>query len=135
MPSERELIEQVLAAYNEKGPGAVIDYLEAEDAIARDFGALVQPDFPNGGEWPGIEGYNEMTRTWLEVWDEFKVIPNSYEQVSDGRWLIGVTQRARSPSGAEVEAPFFYTFKFTDGGVSEFGIWGDRAQAEERLKA
>jgi hypothetical protein len=135
VPSEREIVEVVLAKYNEEGPSAPVEWLQAHDALDPDFGAVVQSDTPNGGEWHGAAGYNEMTRTWLEVWEEFKIIPHSYEELSSGRWLVPATQWARSHAGAEVEGEFFYSFKFTEGRMSEFGIWAERAQAEERLKA
>lgn len=74
--------------------------------MSPDFGARVQPDGPNGGDWPGVEGYRRMVDTWMEVWDSFRVVP-----------------------------AFVYTSLFVDGKLARIGIWNDETLAREDLEA
>lgn len=110
-----------------------MDVMRSNDALAEDFVAKVQPENPNGGEWSGVDGYLAVNTAWTEVWEDFSVDLNEVEQVAEGAWLCHVLQRATTGGGGEVEAPHFYTFAFSDGRLSRFGIWTDETQARDEL--
>lgn len=131
--SERfvDLTRRGFRAYNESGPAAFIDLLEREKMIHPEFMFHVQEDLPNGGDWPGVEGYTEMTRTWLEVWDDFEIEPHEYIEMGDAL-LVPITQRAVAHgSGIEVTAEFFYVLLFTDGKLEQVRLYSDRELAEQ----
>lgn len=128
-------MERGLRAFNASGPTAFIDLLVRLDAIHPDFLMSIQPDLPNAGEWRGIAGFYEMARNWLEVWDEFKVYPLEVIELSEGRFLVPVKQRAVAKgSGMEIGGEFFYTMEFRDGRVSHIGLYADRSPAERALE-
>ena len=128
---EIELIRRGFQVYNEAGPSAFIDFLVREDAIHPDFVFHIQEDLPNGGDWPGIEGFNEMTRSWLEAWEEFKVEPHEFIEVGDESLLVPIRQRAIARgSGIEVAGEFVYVIIFRDGKVVQTRLYSDREQAE-----
>lgn len=132
---ERELVEGVFETFNAKGGDAVLDFLRENDALSPDFGARVQPSVPNGGDWPGLEGYRRMVRAWMEAWDTFRIVPREIEEVAEGRWLARVTQSATSPAGMVLDAPeFIYTCLFVDGKLARIGIWNDEGLARADLR-
>ena len=135
MASERELVEGVFATFNANGGDAVIEYLREHDALSAGFMARVQPNAPNGGDWPGVEGYRRMVEIWMEAWDTFQIVPREIEEVGEGCWLACVTQSATSRAGADVEARFLYTCLFADGKLARLGIWNDEVLAREDLSA
>ena len=99
--------------------------------IHPDFLFHIQEDLPNGGDWVGIEGYNRMTRSWLEAWDEFGIEPDEFIPVTRDGILIPVRQRARAhASGLEVEGQFIYVLLFRDEKVEQIHLYADRAQAD-----
>lgn len=134
MPGERELVEGVFESFNTKGGEAVLDYLREHDALSPEFSSRVQPNAPNGGDWPGVEGYRRMVEAWMEAWNTFQVVPREIEEVGEGRWLARVTQSATSPAGAVLDDPhFIYTCLFVDGKLVRIGIWNDEALARADL--
>lgn len=136
MPSERELIEGLFEAFNSEGSEALLDYLREHHALSPDFSSRVQPNAPNGGDWPGVEGYRRMVEAWMEAWDTFRIAPREIEEVAEGCWLARVTQSATSPAGFSLDDPnFFYTCLFVDGKLTRIGIWNDETLAREDLVA
>jgi hypothetical protein len=128
---EIDLARRGIQAYNDTGPSGFLDLLVREDAIDPDFLFHVQDDLPNGGDWPGIEGFNEMTRSWLEAWEEFKVEPHEFIEVGEDSLLLSITQRAVARgSGIEVAGEFFYLLIFREGKVEQMRLYSDRERAE-----
>jgi hypothetical protein len=126
-----ELARKLFEAYDEEGPGGVIDFLAKVERIHPDFLFHVQEDLPNGGDWRGIEGYTEMSRTWLEAWTEFRVDPHEFIEITEESLLVPLTQRAVARgSGIEVAGEFFYVLLFRDGKVEQVRLYSDRGQAE-----
>ncbi len=131
LEKEIDLARRGIQAYNDTGPSGFVDLLVREDAIDPDFLFHVQDDLPNGGDWPGIEGFNEMTRSWLEAWEEFKVEPHEFIEVGEDSLFISITQRAVARgSGIEVAGEFFYLLVFREGKVEQMRLYSDREQAE-----
>jgi hypothetical protein len=134
--SERELVEGLFEAFNAEGGEAVIAYLREHDALSPDFRARVQPNAPNGGDWPGADGFRRMVEAWMEAWNSFRIVPREIEEVGEGRWLLRVTQVASSPAGADLEDPYFiYTCLFADGKLVRIGIWTEEDLARADLDA
>lgn len=116
-------------AYNADGPDGFIEHLERGDALHPDFLAHVQDDLPNGGDWRGVEGFNEMASTWLDAWDTFTVSPHEFDEVREGVVLVPLTQTAAA-RGMEVAAEFFYLFLIRDDKLAQVHIYADRDRAE-----
>jgi ketosteroid isomerase-like protein len=131
----RELIPEFFAAYNEGGATGFIDYLVERDALHPDLVMEIQRDAPNGGQWRGPEGFRDMSRRWLEVWEEFEILPEEDPiEVAEGRYVVPVRQRvvARG-SGLEIEESFIYTVEFAEGRVWRIGLFVDRPRADRYL--
>ena len=116
-------------AYNADGPGGFIEHLERDDALHPDFLAHVQEDLPNGGDWRGVEGFNQMTSTWLEAWDTFTLSPHEFVEVGQGAVLVPLTQAAAA-RGMELAGEFFYLFLIRDDKLAQAHIYADRERAE-----
>lgn len=116
--------------YNAEGPGAFIQHFRKDDMLHPDFLAHVQDDMPNGGDWPGVEGFNEMTSTWLEAWDTFTVRPHEFREVGEEAVLVPLTQTAVARNGMELAGEFFYLFLIRDDRLAQLHIYGDRERAE-----
>ena len=133
--TRREIARKGFEVYNERGPDAFIDYLVGIDMIHPDFLFHVQEDLPNGGSWPGIKGYNQMTGIWLDAWAEFKIEPHEFIEASTDAILIPVRQHAvAAGSGMEVDGEFIYVMLFRDGRVSEIHLYADRAAADRAIE-
>jgi hypothetical protein len=131
-----ELVRDGFRTFNEGGAPAFIDYLTRMDAIGPGFEMKVQEDAPNGGTWRGLDGFNEMVRTWLEAWEEFEVFPEKPIEFATDRYIVPARQRvvARG-SGMELEERFFYTFEFAEGRVERIGLFIERPLAEAHLSS
>lgn len=130
----KELVERCFRAFNEGGASAFIDYLVSRDALAPDFVMAIQADAPNGGEWHGAAGFEEMARTWLEAWEVFEIQPDELIELAPGRILVPVHQRAVTRgSGLELNERFFYTVRLVDGRFQRMGLFNERSLAEAEL--
>jgi ketosteroid isomerase-like protein len=128
---ELELLRRGFQVYDEAGPPGFVDFLVREDAIHPDFLFHIQGDLPNGGDWPGIEGFKEMSRSWLEAWKEFRVEPREFIEVGAESVLVPIRQTAvASGSGIEVAGEFFYVVLFRDGRVEQIRLYSERERAE-----
>lgn len=135
--SERqlELIQAGFDAYRQDGPLGLSEFMRRHDLVHPEFLVHVQEDLPNGGDWRGIEGYEEMTRVWLEAWDEFELEPHQFLSIAEGCYLVPLRQRARARgSGIEVEGEFFYVFLFDNGKIEQIRLYGDRTRAERAAR-
>ncbi len=129
-----KLVQETFGAFNEGGPDAFIDYLVERDALAPDFMMEIQHDALNGGQWHGAEGFKEMARIWLEVWDVFEVHPQEPVETAPDRYLVPARQRAVAHgSGLELDEQFFYTVEFSEGRFWRVGLFADRPRAERYL--
>jgi hypothetical protein len=123
-----------MRAFNEGGAPGFLGFLTDEEAIAPDFVMEIQRDAPNGGEWRGAAGFEEMARTWLEAWEEFEIRPEEPIEVAPERFLVPVQQRAVARgSGLELNERFFYTVHLVNGRFQRVGLFTDRSLAEEDL--
>jgi hypothetical protein len=129
-----ELIVGGFRAFNQGGPETFIDYLTGMDAIDSDFVMEIQEDAPNGGQWQGVAGFQQMSRIWLEAWKEFEILPGEPIEMAADRYLAPVRQRviARG-SGMELEEDFFYTFELSEGRFKRVGLFMERSLAERHL--
>ena len=135
MSAERiELVRKSFDLYNEGGPAASTDYLTRLDVLHPEYRVLVQDGLPNAGEWRGVAGYEEMARSWLEAWSEFKIYPREVVEVDEDHYLVDAEQSAVARgSGIEINGAFFYTVEFRDGKVACTGLFAERSEAERSL--
>jgi ketosteroid isomerase-like protein len=130
--SERELVRRGFEAYNRTGPSGFMDFVVREDAVHPDVRWYIQEDLPNGGEWVGFEGFEEMSRTWLEAWASFEIEPRDYIELNESAMLIPSTQRAVARgSGIEVSGEFFWLVLFRGDKIERMHLYTDRRLAEE----
>ena len=130
----KELAVQALLAFNDDGAKGFLDFLKAHEAFDPDFVMAIQSDAPNGGEWHGAEGFEEMVRSWLEAWDVFELQPEEAIELAPGRLLIPTRQRAVARGiGLELNERFFYTVNLEDGRFRRLGLFTDRSLAEAAL--
>jgi ketosteroid isomerase-like protein len=128
------MIRGAFAAFNEGGADGFIDYLAERDALHPDFLMEIQRDAPNGGQWRGPEAFKEMTRRWMEVWDEFQVLPEDVIETTPDHYVVPVRQRAVTQGGGlELDEEFFYTVELSDGRMRRMGLFMDRTRADRFL--
>ena len=131
----KSLILGAFEAFNRDGAEGFLGHLSERDALSPDFTIEIQHDAPNGGIWEGPEGFREMLRIWLEVWDEFELHPQEPEELAPGRYVIPTRQRAVAHgSGMEIDALYCYTVELDEGVVRRFGLFTERDLAERFLR-
>jgi ketosteroid isomerase-like protein len=126
-----ELARRGFEAYNQGGPPGFMDFVVREDKLHPDFVFHVQDDLPNGGYWRGVDGYEQMSRIWMEAWSEFRLLPHEFREVGHDRILVLLEQRgiARG-SGMEIAGEFAYVLVFRDEKIEQIHLYTDRERAE-----
>jgi len=128
---EVELARRGIEAYNRLGPSGFIDFVVREHAAHPDLLWHIQEDLPNGGDWVGFDGFEEMSRSWLEAWESFSIEPGEFIEANDDAVLVPATQRAVARgSGIEVEGQFFWVLLFRDGKIAQLHLYVDRTLAK-----
>jgi hypothetical protein len=129
---EIDLARRGLDAYNRVGPSGFIDFIVREDAAHPELRWHIQEDLPNGGDWVGFEGFEEMSRSWMEAWESFAIEPHDFIELSESALLIPSTQRAVARgSGIEVSGEFYWLLLFRGDKIEQIRLYTDRRLAEE----
>lgn len=121
MSDNVETFERMIAAFNEGGIDAVLDFY-AEDAEFYD------PDMPGDGTARGIEGVRGMLEQLLGGNEQTHV--RGFELIPIGDRIVALTRTyARGPDGAEVEMSDGHALTFRDGKVIYWRMYTDRSEA------
>ncbi len=125
MSDERlSLLQEGIDAFN-RGEGAPALSLMAEDVQC-----FVASDLMNQGTYTGHEGYLEMIGAWGEAWETVKAEVLGAEELNNDHLLVEIDQRAvGAGSGVPVQMTIYWLFRFVDGKVTRFHLYGDRAAA------
>ena len=95
----------------------------------RDWEGFIPDGLPLAGRWRGYDGLRAFAEEWLEVWDEFRVEPESF--ITDGDAVLATGHywgRGRG-SGVEVTERWYYAYRFREGRVVSWRPYADRAEA------
>ena len=94
-----------------------------------------QPDELGGGEgvYHGPEGFARGVQELVDVFDEFRVVPEEFfVSGPDVVAFVRLQGRARQ-SGVPIDAPFAHVVRFRGGQVERFVAFADRNAAVEEL--
>lgn len=118
------LLREGVEAFNRGDAGPALALL------ADDVECYVAPDLMNTGTYIGPDGYLEMTRTWGEAWDSVSADILGVEELENGYLLAEIHQRAvGAGSGVPVEMTIYWLFRFLEGEVTRFHMYGTREAA------
>ena len=121
MSDNIETFERMIAAFNEGGIDAVLDFY-AEDAEFYD------PDMPGDGTARGRDGVRGMLEQLLRGNEQTRV--RGFELIPVGDRVVALIRTyARGPDGAEVEVNDGHALTFRDGKVVYWRMYTDRSEA------
>jgi ketosteroid isomerase-like protein len=116
-----EIHERMIAAFNEGGVDAVLEFF-AEDA------ELYDPDLPGDGTFRGREQVRSVLEQFLSGNETTRV--REFEMIPVGDRLVTLTSTyARGPDGTEVEVSDAHALTFRDGKVVYWRMYTDRSEA------
>jgi ketosteroid isomerase-like protein len=88
------------------------------------------PDRANPAHYRGREGWLRWTRDWLEAWESFEFVDETFEPVGEHHVVMTIVQRGVGKgSGVEVEMPAYYMLEYRDGLATRVHLYPDREQA------
>lgn len=124
--SEEQVIRESVAAWNEGGVDAFLEY------VSPDVEWRHPPGFPQGDVWLGRQ---ELSREMHDQFDELyhpgTVAVKSIVRAPDG-WLIAVRHSTRAQaSGMELTWAAWYVWSLENGLITRSLIFLDRRAAEE----
>ena len=121
MSDNVEIFERMIAAFNEGGIDAVLDFY-AEDAEFYD------PDMPGDGTARGRHGVRRTLEQLLGGNEQTHV--RGFELIPVGDRIVALTRTyARGPDGAEIEMSDGHALTFRDGKVIYWRMYTDRSEA------
>jgi ketosteroid isomerase-like protein len=128
-PTNRELVEKLLAAYMSGDE----DVLRA--AVAPDSEVHGHPDIVNAGTYYGFEGFRQWARDWEEAWEEVSYELGELIEVSDSFLVAPVHVTGRGAgSGIEIDSVFGWLYGFRDGQVVQFHVYATVEEAVETAR-
>ena len=95
---------------------------------------VMRPEFPDAGNYLGLERLAEYMRGLLEPWTRFTI---EAEEISDAgdSVVVGVLQRGvGAVSGADSEFRYFHVWSFRGGKVIRLENFRERAEALEAVE-
>ncbi|HKF51300.1 MAG TPA: nuclear transport factor 2 family protein [Candidatus Acidoferrales bacterium] len=113
MPSNRDLLTSVYAAFNKRDIDGVF--------------ALMRPDvdWPNGMEGGRVHGYDEVRAYWQRQWSKIDphVEPVDIAEDDDGNTVVNVHQVIRDLSGKILKDEMVHhVYSFRDGRIERMDI-------------
>jgi ketosteroid isomerase-like protein len=122
-PMSTENVTLVRAAHDALAMGDIPGFF---GTLSADVDWTHQDGLPCSGTHHGLEAMNDVVRLWMETSEEMRVIP---EEFIDGGDTIVVVGRydVRTKAGAEVATWFVPVFEITEGTISRFPDFTDKA--------
>jgi ketosteroid isomerase-like protein len=121
-------VERARAAYEAFGQGQVEPLSQWLDPEVE---WIEPPELPGARSFRGRDRVQRYLASILEFWDEFRVEPESFEDVA-GDLLIGIRIRARARgSGATVEDRVLHRVTMRDGKAIRIAVY-QRAEDAKR---
>ena len=85
---------------------------------------------PSPGTFTGLAGMAEGYRTWLDAWQDFRVVADDYREVDDERVLVLDYPSGRGKaSGLDVGQKGATLHHIRGGRVTRLAVYWDRKQA------
>ncbi len=100
------------------------------EIFSNDVECYVAPDLMNAGMYRGHDGYVEMIEGWGEAWETVMADVAGVEELENDHLLVEIDQRAvGAGSGVPVRMTIYWLFRFVDGKVTRFHLYGEREAA------
>jgi ketosteroid isomerase-like protein len=120
-----ELVRSIYAAWK-RGDFSSVEWAHSEI----DF---VFADGAPRGSWKGFAGMAKGWRDYLSAWEGYRVEPDEYRELDDGRVLVLIHQYGRGKTSGmelgEIRAKGACVFHFDGGKVTKLVIYEDRQRA------
>ena len=125
-----ELARQTYALWNTGGVEALVESsLAAPDIVFYDI-----PEVPDTGIFRGPEEFAARVRVIMESLDHFQLEVRSLEGCRDYTLATLELTFTGPGSGVALAGPQFHIFRWADGRVREFRIYGDGNQARREYE-
>ena len=117
-----EVIQQVIAAFNEGGAGSEMTLsFFAEDAVFEE-----PPEQPAPGVAQGREAVSELFGRFDETWEEHHSEPEEFRVIDDERVLYLSVDHFRGRDGIEIHQPSATLFTLREGKVTRMQAFWER---------
>jgi ketosteroid isomerase-like protein len=119
-----ELLRSALAAYNERGPQAIVELIDPDFVAVIPSSLSVEPD-----SYRGVEGIRRYFELWSEVMDEVRFFAKEFIDIGD-RVVVPfrVVARARE-TGLEVDQHAVQVWTVRDGRALRVEAYPTKAEA------
>jgi ketosteroid isomerase-like protein len=122
---DADTIRRAFEAWNESGPGALLERFWAEDAVYREM-----PGWPEAGVFEGREAALRRMQSLVDLLGPIEVRLEELVDVGDGRFVACVRLAGDSPaSGGPYTQSFAVVHRVQDGLIVEADYYLDRDQA------
>lgn len=119
-----ELVRLGLETFQREGAEALLSITDPEIEV------YTEPGLVNSGTYRGHEGFMRWQQQWMEAWEEFRMEPAEFIEVSDEIVVVPLHQVATGKgSGIEVEMDIAYLFEVRDGRLTRLHLYADKGRA------
>jgi ketosteroid isomerase-like protein len=130
MPAEDiQRLQRGYEAFNEGGVEAVLDWLAPEIEVSD------RQSVPDRMTHHGLGGIKDLFDSTMEAFGEFRLEPEEFVEVGDGRILVVLRQYARGrASGINVEGHIAHLWTMEHGTPVQLKIYRDKETALEVIR-
>jgi ketosteroid isomerase-like protein len=128
--SERdvEIVRQGLEAYN------ALDWDRLPEMLDPEFDLIAIRSLLDGSPYHGHAGFRRFMRDMADEWTEWRLEPEEFRDLGDGRVLVLARFEARArASGVQVSAPAAWLFELRGNLLRSVRAFTDRAASLEYL--
>jgi ketosteroid isomerase-like protein len=128
--STRDDVQRLRAIYDGFNAGRLLDPSDVTPDIE-----FRQPDELGGGEgvYHGPEGFARGVQELLDVFDEFRVVPEQFFVAGPDVVAFVRLQGTAKQSGVPIDAAFAHVVRFRDDRIERFFALADREAAVQQL--
>ena len=118
-----DVVRQMNAAFNRGDVDAAFEFYRP-DCLWHS-----RSDEPDTGDYRGRDEIRAMAGMWQEMFDDFQIELDRYEDVRDCVVLSGWVRGRGRESGAEVRDPYAWVIRLADGKLAEIWEYRDWREA------
>ena len=114
----RALVRDAINAFSDEGVEATLEYLDSEIEW------WAPPEWLEDRLYKGHEGIRRLAEFWMQQFDEYRLDPERFVDLADGRVAALLYQRGRiKGSGVLIEQPIGWIARIGDGLVKEIWVY------------
>jgi ketosteroid isomerase-like protein len=87
------------------------------------------------GRWRGLDAISATVRDWLDAWEDYRIVPEGFPQLDDGRIVVDVRRSGRMrDSDVRLDRPGADVWTFDGDQAVEVVSYWDREDAYRAVR-